>query len=313
LLQKTSEQASHQDGNDWQEEPQLSQTNNGELSARVSPDGVYFAFTSLNEVTHFDNEDATTKKPDKEIFLYDAAGNRVVCVSCGAADVHPVGNTELPLPTQFTLKAYGQPVYLSRNVLDDGRVFFTSPNVLVAQQGKTGGVDNVFEYEEGRARLISSGVSPDPSVFYDASADGRDVFFVTAQSLVGADRDNGDSIYDAREGGGFPPGPGEGVQSPACEPEDCRAPAGEAPVGQSAASSVFSGPGNLLAPPPVVVGKSQPRVLTRAQKLANALRVCRRDRSKKKRGACEARARKQYGANAKKKGKTLSGKVGVGR
>lgn len=41
--------------------------------------------------------------------------------------------------------------------------------------------------------------------------------------------------------------------------------------------------------------------LTRAQKLAKALRSCRKDRAKKKRVACEASARRKYGAVKRKK------------
>jgi hypothetical protein len=47
-----------------------------------------------------------------------------------------------------------------------------------------------------------------------------------------------------------------------------------------------------IQPPPLV---TTPKPLTRAQKLAKALKVCRKDRKKSKRVACERQARRKYG------------------
>jgi hypothetical protein len=51
--------------------------------------------------------------------------------------------------------------------------------------------------------------------------------------------------------------------------------------------------GNTSSPPP------QSKALTRAQKLANALHACKKTKSKKKRKACEAKARKLHSAKKK--------------
>jgi hypothetical protein len=79
-------------------------------------------------------------------------------------------------------------------------------------------------------------------------------------------------------------------------------------------SSVLGVPGALamLAIPTIVfpatsvAGVSVPRSTASAQKLAKALRACRRERSRKQRAACEKRARKQYArskqANDQRKG-----------
>jgi hypothetical protein len=53
-----------------------------------------------------------------------------------------------------------------------------------------------------------------------------------------------------------------------------------------------------------VTGCAKTRVLTRAQKLASALKTCRKGKKKAKRAACEKQARKKYGSQAKKKTKT---------
>jgi hypothetical protein len=50
-----------------------------------------------------------------------------------------------------------------------------------------------------------------------------------------------------------------------------------------------------------VTGCAKTKALTRAQKLAKALKACKKDRNKGKRQKCETAARKQYGPTAKKK------------
>jgi hypothetical protein len=281
------------------------------LDARVSPSGQYLGFSSVEGITGFDNEDASTGRQDSEVFLYDAATNQIHCASCGAEGTQPTGDTELPGPTRFGHKPGGAPVNLSRNVLDDGRVFFTTPNALVSQD--TNGLSDVYEYEEGRQYLISSGKSTSRSTFYESSATGEDVFFVTAQGLLRSDTDNNDSIYDARVGGGFRPNLLEEVEPPACEPEACRRPAGEAPAELSGASSLFSGAGNLIAAPPhEEMVKQKKRALTRAEKLRRALTRCHGEPSKKRRERCEAQARRAYGAKPKKS-KTQASRKGSGR
>jgi hypothetical protein len=52
-----------------------------------------------------------------------------------------------------------------------------------------------------------------------------------------------------------------------------------------------------------VTGCPKMKSLTRAQKLAVALKACRKDKSKAKRASCEKQARKKYGPSVKKKGK----------
>jgi hypothetical protein len=51
--------------------------------------------------------------------------------------------------------------------------------------------------------------------------------------------------------------------------------------------------------------------LTRAQKLAKALKACRKDHKKRKRLACEKQAKKKYGPIEKKASKAAS--AGAGR
>jgi hypothetical protein len=59
--------------------------------------------------------------------------------------------------------------------------------------------------------------------------------------------------------------------------------------------------------PAVVSSKSTTKALTSAQKLAKALKACKKDKSKKQRATCEKQARKQYVVNTNAKGKKHAG------
>jgi hypothetical protein len=281
------------------------------LSVNVSPDGKMVAFDTAAEQSGYDNtpvepqdcEQANGKpQPCEEIYLYEAETNALACVSCRPDGQQPQdGGAYLTFPRDSNFPAASAPGYLPRDVTDGGRVFFQTAEALLEED--TNGVSDVYEYEEGRLHLVSTGTSPDPSMFGEASENGDDVFCATTQALVGGDRDEALSLYDARMNGGFPPRAGEGAGAPECEGEEgCRPPVSEGPVNRSAASSTLTAPGNLVfSPPSPSKQKTEPRRLTRAQRLAKALAACRRDRVKKRRRACEARARGRYGAKTKAK------------
>ncbi len=262
------------------------------LKARTSANGRYIAFTSVERLTGYNNEDVATGQPDSEIFLYDAASAKLNCVSCNPDGSKPVGSAELQ-DAQKTFNTWG-PAYLQREVFNDGRVFFNSPDPLVA--GDVNGVPDVYEYADGVLHLISSGTSSFQSEFYDASETGEDVFFATAQGLVGRDTDNAPSLYDARVNGGF----AEPLASPSCSGEGCRAGLpGSAPL-SSPSSVSFSGEGNLAPPASSKSSGKSHKVtkLTRRQKLVKALKACRHWKNRHKRRLCKRRARRRYAAKA---------------
>ena len=200
-------------------------------AARVSPDGTRLAFLSKASLTGYDNTDQNTGEPDMEVFLYDATANGgaggLTCVSCNPAGTAPIGPSSIPGAIANGTGPYGTQMYKPRVLTDDGRrLFFDSRDALVTQD--TNNDDDVYEWEAqgtgtctqagGCLQLISSGRSEDGASFVDASASGRDAFFLTDGSLVEADPGAVD-LYDAREGGGFPvppkPIPCEGD---ACQP-----------------------------------------------------------------------------------------------
>ena len=177
-----------------------------------------------------------------------------------------------------------------------GSVVYKPARVFEAQ-GRTG------EEGAGCVGLISSGESQEESVFLDASETGSDVFFMTTGKLAPQDFDDSYDIYDAHECTSASPCNTPTISTtPECKTtEACRA----APPPQPAifgppSSATFNGNGSLPASPPAPApapAKSKP--LTNAQKLAAALKVCHKDKKRKKRTACEATARKKYGGKKK--------------
>jgi len=117
-------------------------------------------------------------------------------------------------------------------------------------------------------------------------ASGEDVFFETTDSLVPADVDSQVSWYDARVEGGFP-----APSSPlGCSGEACQGTVPSEPVFSTPSSAAVTGGKNLPASP----GKPPPKVLTNAEKLAKALRACRKQHGRRRRVACERAARRRY-------------------
>lgn len=207
-------------------------------------------------------------------------------------------------------------VYQSRYLSEDGRLFFDSPDHLVP--AATGDKEKVYEYEPnnvgschseaGCIGLISAGSAPPgtaehESAFIDASADGNDVFFVTAAQLTPQDTDSNYDVYDAHVCEAASPCvfPSQS-HTKSCEGEHCQKIyvqlPGFAEPSTGTSSGNVTGQVHVLgttttSPPP----PPHPSALTNAQRLAKALHSCktRYKRQKRKRLACEKQARKKYG------------------
>lgn len=106
---------------------------------------------------------------------------------------------------------------------DGGKVFFSTADRLVTRD--TNGKLDAYEWVNGEVRLISPGSGDYSSEFLDAAPSGKDVYIVTRDRLVAADRDENTDVYDAREGGGF----ADSTLSVACEAEACLPPVEAAP------------------------------------------------------------------------------------
>jgi hypothetical protein len=297
------------DENDWRDFYSLSvgfAPDAGERASRVAPDGATVLFASRAQLTGYDNAD------QGELYLYEALGNKLVCVSCNPDGVPATSEAYLASNIELSIKPVAR-AFSTRNLSEDGsRVFFQTNEALVPQDTNeradvyeweregTGGADGctrssaTFSASSGGCLyLISTGESSSPSYFGDASADGNNVFFFTRQALVGQDRDENYDLYDARAEGGI------AAQNPSsqvgCTKEGCLDPVVSSSVFAVPSSATFAGVGSL---PPA--SKDDPRPLTRAQQLARALKACRKQ-SRKKRSGCEARGRKRYGKRTARK------------
>jgi hypothetical protein len=312
-----------------------------ESTARVSSSGRWLAFMSRRSLTGYDNRDAVSGQPDEEVFLYDGEAGRLVCVSCNPTGARPQGREgpgrltteDLALGSEGTwqgdwvaanVPGWTLPGYQSRYLSDSGRLFFNSSDVLVPRDVNE--QEDVYEFEPsgvggcttststgswvyspsaaGCVGLISSGSSPEESVFLDASETGEDVFFLTSARLVPEDFDSSLDVYDAHECTPVSPClPAAAAQPPACTTESsCRAAATPQPgIFGAPASATFAGPGNV----PALISASPVKVkpLTRSQKLGKALAACKRkySRAKKKRHVCEAQAKRRYSAKSRAK------------
>lgn len=217
----------------------------GALETAWSPSGQYLVFTSYKPLTSVDKSPPPCSGPGgecKELFVYDADSEALNCISCPSDGSESLGSTSITPQVQGARAHSRGPRYPTRVVFDSGRILLQTPNSLSPKD--VNGVSDVYEYQNGVSNLISSGTAVGGSGFLDASDEAHDVFFATAESLVGSDTDGGvPSVYDARVGGGFsePPHPSE-----ACGGEDtCRAPAGPPPPSASPGTSATGGSGNV--------------------------------------------------------------------
>jgi hypothetical protein len=308
----------------------------------TTPDGEYLLFGSSLPIEGYNDvpdnctealpfEQSQAKGSCSELYRYDAqaaeAGEQaLVCVSCGPGGADAAGNAE------FARSATDEPsASPPAGISNNGQyVFFDSQAKLVSQ------ADNhtldVYEWEApdtggcalaaGCVHLLSSPNDSFPSFFlgyspyeYEATAgkqeckenpghrcevvEGGNVFFGTHAGLVPQDTNSVGNIYDARickhESLCIKPPPPPPLQ---CEGGTCQSPP-TAPNDPAATLLAPPAPVSLALPPPV-------KPLTRAEKLANALRTCRKDRKKSKRVACEKQAKKTYGV-AKKSSKSKRG------
>lgn len=231
----------------------------------------------------------------------------------GAARIWPQGAwIAANLPGWSVLnEVQGFALQQSRYLDDSGRLFFNSSDALVPQDSNSS--EDVYEYEPpgvgscngaqptynpasgGCVALISSGTAKEESAFLEASENGDDVFFLTAQRLLPKeDLDQSLDVYDAHVCSESSPClPEAATPPPACEGDACQSP-GSPPEDQTPGSLTYVGPGNP-APPAPAKAKPKSAAELRAEKLKSALKACEKKQNKKKRAACEARARKLYG------------------
>jgi len=204
------------------------------------------------------------------------------------------------------LPGWTSPLYQSRYLSNNGRLFFDSFDALVPQD--TNSAEDAYQFEPsgvggctgasptfvvdsgGCVGLISSGTSKEGSAFLDASESGGDVFFLTTAQLSPLDIDSAIDIYDAHEcSAGENCSPVLPAPVPACEGDACQSPVAP-PEDPTPGSLTYQGPSNpLLA---VVGAKAKP---------------------KSKPVKCKKGSVKQHGKCVKKKAKKAKAKRSIGR
>jgi hypothetical protein len=230
---------------------------------KPSRDGRYLAFTgSLSGKTG-------------EMYVYDADREVLECASCSGLGATAAGDVR----AGYASTEFGG--YFPRTVDDRGQVFFATSTPLVAKD--VNGKPDVYEFDHGVARLISGGDADTSSYFAEASADGRDVFFVTDQQLVAQDQDHNFDLYDARVGGGISeqtawaqaPGPSRA----------CSGGAGAAPAPPSVASEAVS-----------------PSAKRKVRRHSRCSAGQRRKKAAKRKGTCKQRHPRKHAHGAKGEG-----------
>ena len=210
--------------------------------SRVAPDGRHLLFTSDQSPGPggYDHGSCNGGFGCREVYVYSADTNEVVCASCNPSGATATVNAEV-VAEEFHGGAAGSS-YQNRGITDDGRVFFSTAESLVLQDTNRRSDAYMYDVDTRTLSLISTGKDVSDSFFVDASPSGRDVFFGTREQLVGWDSDNAYDLYDARVGGGFPEPP---PAPPACSGGSCQGAPSTAPAASSPSSSGFRGAGNL--------------------------------------------------------------------
>lgn len=255
------------------------------LTARVSPNGAFIGFNTTLSLTGYDNGEF------QEIFLYDAAQNKLSCVSCDPTGVPATGPAGIRLPVTNAIGIESSaPATLQRQVLDDGRVFFDTIAAIVPVAGAGAGESHVYEYQNGRLHMISAPTGGN-SYFFDADPSGDNAFFVTALHLVSQDQ-GAVSLYDARVDGGFP----EPASPTACSEEDCKGTVTPSPLFPPPSSATFVGAGNV--PPggfpaaPVAVKQVAKHTKKKHTKKKHTKKKPSKKKPRKKRGSKSSRAKR---------------------
>ena len=168
----------------------------------MSDDGRYVEFSSNGSPTGFDStssaclDDAGAPRACSEVYAYDAQTGVLGCMSCASSGASGGDATVGPPPGSSIVSTFAP-----RGVLADGTRIFDTPTALVSQDINR--KRDVYEYKDGKVRLLSSGVDRNDASFLDASADGTDVYFTTYGRLVGQDTDTLRDIYTVRRDGGL--------------------------------------------------------------------------------------------------------------
>jgi Tol biopolymer transport system component len=255
-------------------------SNEYEYDPQTTPDGRFLLFHTEADITPDDTTGSV------QLFRFDSQSDQLVRVSIGENGYNNDGNILAAPIVRGPAWEFGRTYDGNPAISDDGStVVFESEGALTP--AAQSGVVYIYEYENGNVYLIASGRHEQVEL---AGIDhsGGDIFIATPSALVAQDNDTAMDIYDARADGGFAQ-PG---QPSTCGGESCQGSlTGPSPTIGSPGSVTLSGVGSV-SPTPSPKAPIKPQ--TRAQKLARALKLCRK-KTKRKRATCTRQANKRYG------------------
>jgi hypothetical protein len=277
---------------------------------QATPEGRHLVFQTAADILPGD------AASNQQLFEYDAATEELVRVSRGQSGYAEGTVSADADAARITEQQYGaergfQPAEADTRLAisaDGSEVIFDSAGALTpaAEVASAAGAESVYEYHSsgsianGDVYLISDGKDPLAASTGGLGAmgvdsSGRDVLFGTGDALLASDRNTQVDLYDARAGGGFAvPSIPTNCSGEACQPPVEAPPTFSPPPTSSVQAEAIVTP----APP---IAKQKTAAQARADKLAKALKACRKDRSKKTRVACEKQARRRYGVSKAKK------------
>jgi hypothetical protein len=255
-------------------------------------DGPFFVSSDGKRILLVSNSPLTADAPParkngtrlQEVYLFDAPSSRWSCLSCNPNGATSFEGRLKDTETSASYTGVEGRMYHAHSISSDGsRAFFETREALLPQD--TNGASDVYEWNEGKLNLISSGHDPEGAHFLDASPDGHDVFITTRAQLVPEDRDHNVDAYDVREDGGFlrEAIPGE------CSGEACQGTPGSMRTWSALASGAVGASGNTKAKrksprcAPARKGRraKHPKAGRHSKRTAQKLRCVKRHSSKK--------------------------------
>jgi hypothetical protein len=177
-----------------------------------------------------------------EVYRFEAEGEGLQCVSCNPKGTPASAEAELQTMSPNVSEELGvNELTHIPSVTPDGKtiVFETRERLLPEDEDD---FYDVYRWSEGELALVSSGQSSEDEFLFGMSRSASDIFFQSYDPLTPQDQDGGgQSIYDARVDGGFPPP----IRGQACEAEGCQGGLTPAPGLPAAATPGFKGTGNV--------------------------------------------------------------------
>jgi hypothetical protein len=304
----------------------------GSAPAQATPDGRFLVFStatdltapedtsSVNQVFRYDSETGDLARVSIGQDGFNANGN----MDNSNLAVAPIQQAGTQAPGSAAVSEDGAVVFQSADGLTPAALNGQQESFEYEEENEEGlevrrrgtfYANNVYEWEADGAEvngrvtctapagcvdLISDGLDTTATGtgtnltssvrLYGQTPSGGDIFFTSADRLVPQDTDTQQNIYDARIDGGFPPP----LAPVACE-ENCQGAPGSQPLFGTPSSATFAGPGNIAPPPAPAPVKTKTAAQIKSEKLARALKACKKDRTKVKRTKCEKQARKQFG------------------